>query len=330
MKLIFISYINRSGSTFLANEFSKQNSILVYPEAEVLVYYFIQHKKKYYCEPNKLRLLLSEILIKDSKFKYWNLNITDFNDLTKYKNNFEIFFDILNIYKNKVKPEATVFIFKADNIAYYYKNIPLVYYDKLNIKFILIIRDGRASYASQRETIGTRKQKPMNMNPVKAAKIWVKWITFVFDHKGDQRFINLIYEELIRNLKNSINYLFSQMDIQERFQEKLNDGDLYKRIPINQRPMHGNIQKPPLEGNISKWTNLLPLSHITIFEKIAKKELTRTNYNLMNPDSNKVWTNLLYIYFWLTHLYLSSILNRWIRKAGKILVFRVKRIIDVN
>lgn len=330
VKLLFISYINRSGSTFLANEFSKYSSILACPEAEVLVYYFIQHKEQFYCQPGKLYSLLSEIFTKDPKLKYWNLKISDFSDLDKYQNNFEIFLDILRKYRDQIKPESTTILFKADTIAYYYNNIPDEIYEQNDIIFISIIRDGRASYASQRETIGARKQKPMNRNPIKAAKLWKNWITFFANHKKNSRFIIIRYEELIMNFQNQFDRLLSNLKLQDEIGKEMNKGDLYKRIPPNQRSMHKNILKPPLQENIDKWRYLLPPSHIAIFEKTAREELIQSGYALMDPVSNKVWTYLLYIYFWLIHIYHSSILRKWIRKVGKSLVFIAKKIFNTN
>ena len=330
MKLLFISYINRSGSTFLANEFSKYSSILACPEAEVLVNYFIRRNEPFYCKPDKLRSLLSEIITRDPKLKYWNLKISDFSDLDKYQNNFEIFLDILRKYRDQVKPESSTILFKADTIAYYYNQIPDESYEKNDITFISIIRDGRASYASQRETIGARKQKPMNRNPVKVAKLWKNWITFFANHEKDPRFIIIRYEELIMNFQTQFDHLLSNLKLQDEIGKKMNKGDLCERIPPNQRSMHKNILKPPLQGNIGKWRYLLPSSHIAIFEKIAREELIQTNYDLMNPLSNRAWTYILYIYFWFIHIYHSSILKKWIRKTGKFLLFRAKRMFNIN
>lgn len=323
MKLLFISYINRSGSTFLANSLSKFNSILVCPEAEVLVYYFIQRKYPIYRHPGKLYSVLTDLLTKDPKLKFWNLNISDFNDLHKYQSNFEIFFDILIKYKNKVKPESTTIVFKADNIAYFYNNIPDEAYKRNNIKIISIIRDGRASYSSQRETIGARTKKPMNRNPVKAARLWRKWIRFFANHKNDSRFIIVRYEEFIINYPDFFENLLNVLGLQNEIKNRIKNGDLYNRIPPDQILMHENILKPPMQENIWKWKILLPLSHIMIFERIAHKELIQENYEFMHPKSNNALYYFLFLYYWIILLYQSSAIKKWMWKVGKYIAGKI-------
>jgi len=330
VKLLFISYINRSGSTFLANEFSKYDSILVCPEAEVLVYYFIQQKEPLFLKPEKLDLLLSGLMSGDPKLKHWNLKISDFNDISQYQNNFEIFVEILKKYRDQVKPEASTILFKADTIAYFCDNIPEGSFKRYGIKIISIIRDGRASYASQRETIGAIKQKPMNRNPIKAAALWKKWIRFYSNHESDPRFVYVRFEELINNFYNQFNHLLTDLVLDKEIESKKEKGDLFKRIPPNQRAMHQNVLKSPLPEKIDMWKQILSPIHIEIFEKVSRKELIQMGYVLMNPESNKVLTYIALAYYWIIHYYQSSLIRRWIRKVGKVIFFKTSKLLSPN
>ena len=317
MKILFISYINRSGSTFLANEFSKYDSILVCPEAEVLFYFFIQKTEQIHQHPAKLHRLITNILTTDPKLKFWNLDPSEFDTKYQYEDNFEVFLDILMKYREKVKPEATTILFKADIVAYYCNHIPEQYYKKHNIKIISIIRDGRASYASQRDTIGARTQKPLNRNPVKVAKLWKRWINFQTQHGNDSRFVIIRYEKLMKNFQYQFNHLLTQLDLNSEQGKSNNKGDLYERIPTNQKPMHHNVLKPPLVENINKWQQILPSAHVAIFEQISRKELILMGYPLENPKSNKLLICFLYNYFRLSDIFQSSGLRKWTSRLAK-------------
>lgn len=319
MKLILISYVNRTGSTFLSNEFSKYDSILVCPESEVLVTYFIASEKPYYNQPKKLFHLLRQIIETDPKLKYWNLNISDFSNLNSFNNNFEIFLAILITYRNQIKPYAKTIVFKADTLAYYFDKIHSFYLERYKIKFISIFRDGRAAYASQRITIGAKTQKPMNKNPVKAAKIWKNWINICLIHNTSPHFIIIRYESLITDFQHEFDNLLHKLQMDVEIVKKNKHGDLYERIPPNQRSMHINILKPPLKNHIDKWINELPANHIVIFEKIAKDELILLNHKLIKPHVNKTRLFLLYFIYWLEYLYLSSAFRKWFRKIKGLL-----------
>jgi len=326
VKLLFISYINRSGSTFLANEFSKYNSILVCPEAEVLVYYFIQQKEPLFSQAGKLRSLLTDLFSGDPKLKHWGLTVSDFVDTVQYKNNFEVFVEILKKYRDRVKPEASIILFKADTIAYFCNQIPEEFYKRYGINIISIIRDGRASYASQRETVGARKQKPMSRNPVKAAILWKKWIKFYSNHLNDPRFIYIRYEEMINEFESQFHQLLLDLNLNSEVESKTINGDLYDRIPPIQRTMHQNVLRSPLPEKIEMWKQILPPIHIIILEKIAEIELMQMGYPLLSPDTNKILTYIVLSYYWILYYYQSSLIRRWIRKVVWIVIFKTSKI----
>jgi len=319
VKLLFISYINRSGSTFLANEFSKYESILVCPEAEILVSNFIIHKRSLYREPKKIQSVLSKIINSDPKLKYWNLKASDFSNSSNYNSDFDIFLDILSKYRDLVKPHANTIVFKAAKIAYFLNNIPMEYYEKNGIKIICLIRDGRAAYASQRETIGARSQKPMNKNPVKVAKLWRTWITFLSEHENDPRFLIIKYEEFLKDFRDKFNLLISDLEIFTESDRYNTKGDLFERIPQSQQNMHQNIQDPPIQDNSEKWRQILPPNQIALFEKLAGKELIQSGYTLCNLNSHKILVVPLYFFYCLCHWYQNNFFRKFIKNSVKFL-----------
>ena len=101
MRIIFITYINRSGSTYLSNLFSKSGDILVCPEADILVDLFLVNPEKKFSLTNN-KELLNQIISYDKKLKYWEIHAADIQLPQKPFTNFDLFIAILISYKNKV------------------------------------------------------------------------------------------------------------------------------------------------------------------------------------------------------------------------------------
>ncbi len=145
-KLILICYVNRSGSTYLANLFSKSPEIFVCPEADILVnQLLVEPEKKISIKTTKI---LRKAVAEDPKLKFWNLTIKDVSEIPLHFSNLQYFLWIINNYKEKIKPAATTIVFKAERLIQLYKNY-INLNKKFNIYWIAIIRDVRAVYYSQ-------------------------------------------------------------------------------------------------------------------------------------------------------------------------------------
>ena len=273
MQIIFLTYQNRSGSTFLANQLSRHKNILVCPEAEILVSIFLQNPNLKFKDNKENVRKIENKLQNDLKFKFWNLTNLHLSNLT----NFENFVNILTQYKNKTKPEAEILLFKSDRLIHLFDRI-----QNQNTRFISIIRDPRAVFLSQKNTIGSW-QKPMNTNPINSAVNWEIFVEksnqFSQNHKS---FYQLKYENLITNFDTEFNqvllFIFNNnVDITQLSVE----GDLFERLPNFQKHFHTNITQKPIIENIEKWKTELSEFEIAIIEKIAKKSIILNNYECL-------------------------------------------------
>jgi len=139
----------------------------------------------------------------DPKLKVWELTENDFETFPKDASNFEIFIFILTIYKNRIKPGASIILFKAERLIHLFDNlIPLALTS--NIYFLSIIRDCRGVYASQKGTKFTDSNKSMSQNPVETAINWKIHVQKAFRLKKVMKIQLIKPSFLVLDLRGSI------------------------------------------------------------------------------------------------------------------------------
>ncbi len=315
MNLIFLTYVNRSGSTYLANLFSKSNDILVCPEAEVIMNEFLTEPEKSFKIDYNIKNRLIKYLREDKKLKYWGLTLNILSEINLAKTNFKVFFYILEAYRKKVKPEAHTIIFKAERLIYLYENIPLRFKEEYNLKLIVLIRDCRGVYASQKNTKMPDRGRFMSRNPVKTALSWKKFVQKSLQLNEKNDIILLKYEDLLRDIDRSFSNLLEQLALKS-FNIHYSDGDLLERIPANQKMIHKNINNKPLKEKDDMWQVELTKQEIFILERFARNELNSLGYVLKNTKIYK-----LLVYVLIGFCYSFIIYNRVLKKIKYIIQF---------
>lgn len=303
MNLIFITYVNRSGSTFLANLFSKYNEVLVCPEADILIYRLLINSNELFIYNHKQQLQLLSILSNDKKLKYWGLQINDLSGLNTVKTNFDAFAEILKAYQRKIKPNATTIVFKGTKLIDLYDKISRETKNKYNLKYISIIRDGRAVFASQRRTIDPYTHKPMNTNPFITAKNWNKLVDKSLKYENTKDYFIIKYEHLIKNCKKILSHLFEKIGLPLIYENSNNTGDLFERIPEAQKSIHLNVLKNANIEYIDGWKEKVSPVYIYLFEKIAHINLLNLGYYIIHPKINLRKLFFIENYFKLKLLY---------------------------
>ncbi len=303
-KIIFISYVNRSGSTFLGNTLSQSKEILVFPEAEILVNLLLVN-------PTDKFKLHKEIEIQirtDSKLKYWKLTTEDLSALHHANTNFDAFVIILVTYKNKFKPNASVLIFKAERIIYLYENIKWHFSDQYNLLLIGLVRDPRAVYESQKRTEMSAYGTYMSKNPVFTAITWNHFVTCLKSYKYREDFILIKYEDLILRYKEICSVLYKWIGIQQF--DLSSEGDLFERLPHDQCAKHKLIKEKPLKERINLWEYKLYKEEIYLIEKFSKKIMNHLNYQpKVYLDTNINIQDFKGCFYWANY-YLRMVLKK--------------------
>jgi len=303
LELIFITYVNRSGSTLLANLLNKSEEVLVCPEAEVLVNEFLVNPKKRFQYDYFARERIRKFKIYDDKLKFWYLNSSDLTFLKDCETNFDTFVQILKVYRDRIKPNANKVIFKAERIIQLVRFFPEDIIQKYNIRIIAIIRDPRGVYSSQKENLFLGKQRYMSKNPVKTAIFWKKFILKCTSFKRTENFIIIKFENLINDVDKTILKLSNSLKL-NKYDNNESNMDLYERIPENQKYLHINITKSPITDKIWDWHSKLSAKDILLIEVFTRKELLNYNYNLVSPHINKFFFLLLLIFYSVTYYWI--------------------------
>jgi|GEM_PF-757521 len=308
MGIIFLTYLNRSGSTYLANLLSSSKDIIACPEAEILVNLFLEdpYGRYYPPEKNRREYLLS-LLQTDPKLKFWNLDPEVLDQVNSSARNMDQFLNILVRYRDRIKPGAGILLFKAERLIHLVSNImsePV----GINTSFIALVRDPRAVFDSQKRTVSPLNGKPMSTHPVNTA---IQWREFARLCRGYEKLpgFNLVqFEDLILSGNEVMTRLCERLRL-DPSSIKPGYGDLYERIPPDHRPIHESILKGPLPGKTGEWKQQLTRNETRLIEQTAGVKMSYYGYARIYP-SRYLYLNIIRIIREILYFVVA-----WLRKA---------------
>lgn len=277
MKTILISYINRSGSTFLLNELSKFTKFGCLPEADQLVKLLFSKKPFTNLNPTQLTPHLNNTL-KDQKLTKATLS-PDFSFATPDRNDTPsiIFLQCLEEIANEIWPDAAVVVFKNTNCHQIYAKH---FFNNNDVALVFLTRDPRAIYYSQKNAIGSWN-KPMTASPAQTA---VEWNIFM-SHKNKllkkypERVLEVKYENLILNSEEEVKRIM--MLIEPKFSHSSTRPKSYARlIPEKLQHIHKNIDIEAQPSFISKWKNGLSEHEVEDIEILCGNKMVNEGYLL--------------------------------------------------
>jgi len=275
--------------------FSKYDEVLVCPEAEILINKFLGNPGKLFDFNVFVQWEIEKSLDRDNKLKSWNLSISDLSVLNNTKTNFDAFIQILNVYRQKVKPDASTIIFKGDTLIYSVGKILRASDNKYNIKFISIFRDVRAVLNSQKNTVGSNNKR-LSTNPLQTSIQWIKFIKASEILSENNEFYSLKYEDLISETDKTFSRILTKLKL--NLGNFNSTGDLYQRIPDNQKKMHSNINNPPDVSRITAWKTELSKANIYLIENKTAGILKHYDYELLNFKINYFYFFILSICYY--------------------------------
>ncbi len=137
---------------------------------------FLEAPEKNFILTDKSGTKLLQNLNLDWKFKHWGMSQEDMVSLSSKSNNFDAFCSILKLYRDKVKPQASKILFKAERIIYLWDRLKKGYHGDNLLHLIAVVRDPRGTYASQKNTIWPGSDRPFSQNPVHTSILWNSYI----------------------------------------------------------------------------------------------------------------------------------------------------------
>lgn len=318
MKYIFLSYLNRSGSTFLINQLSKVPQICVCPEADILYDLLLTKPdmkiKKYHLKKWK------PLLKSDRKIKIWKINVEEI--LSKQypgKKNYELFLQILNGFQKKHYPKSSYILFKHN---YIHKLINREIFDpSVRIYWFILQRELPAIYSSQKLTVDPHTGKSMCKNPLWLAqtrKSVFRTTEHELHEKKNRLFIQ--FEKMISNHIPEMNRILSFIGIKDSFTIYL--GQAFRHsdwIDPFYKSLHPNVEKSPITERINAWRNKISVYDQYILQKYSMKNKINASEYSNHINHTVLLRKLIYFYF---DMKIKSI----IQKARK-LFFRFRYLI---
>jgi hypothetical protein len=286
--LIFLCYLNRSGSTYLANLLDQSPQVCVCPESDTLTELFLV--KPYNNPPSSAFKILKQAIKRGPKLHAWNLPEELADSLSVKDTNFDCFMHVIKYYQSRIKPDASIIVFKAERLINLYKSFNQNLYLKEKIIWLAIIRDIRAVYASQKKTLFPYSNSPMSTSPVETAIYWSMYLNKCIKYVENKQYMTIKYEELILYQEIVLTNLLPKLSINPF--SLLPNSTLYNRLPENHRMIHFKIVQPPDPTCTDRWKGELSDREIGLIQVSAKKYLHHFNYLLKDISGNTILIHL--------------------------------------
>ncbi len=273
MKLVFLTYINRSGSSFLVNELSKHREIFVLPEAEILLELTLLSNEN---NLNIIKNNLYNALTRDKKLSNYNINNNEIEEVfIGVKTKTEVLLNFITKYKNKHKAEASIIIFKNRDIYHNYEKIYNLTSSFVQTYLISIIRDPRNIFYSQKTTINPYNNRIMNKNPLVLSYLWNNFIKITSNIENK---ITVKYEDLIYNPSKELEKILVPLSI-----NSINNSEdtYYSILPEIEKQIRKNINKEPDIKKLNNWKDLSN-TNIKFIESITKSLMIENRYKPLN------------------------------------------------
>jgi hypothetical protein len=240
----------------------------------------------------------------------WDLREEDLIRQQKEFTGIEAFHALLRSYRDRNKPAACNIVFKAERIGALMPEINAAAREHLPVpvKFISLVRDPRAVYASQKNTGVPGTPLPMSINPVRTALRWkaaqkqIRAVTAGLKGSGLRKspaaglasdeaslstnpvrgpepiFHKLVrYEDMVSEPGEAKKALgeFLELDLSVTSPLK---GDLMQRLDTESRSIHPLADREPRADRIDAWRTLLKPEEVYLVERTCRGFMYRAGY----------------------------------------------------
>lgn len=297
MKLIIINYIDRSGSTFLANQIGKYPKVLVFPEAGFFSAYLLKNPLQKFKFNNYLIKRISTLSEEKNNSDQWQLKELINRNRNKETVNINVFIEMLKIYAEKHNNKAKLWIFKQTNIFNLMENNKRIKVPGFKIKYVCIIRDPRAVFNSQYKVSRHFPNLPFYKNPLVAAHTWLYFYNKTKSFSGDLDSYIIYYEKLISQCNKELLKLFKFMGLNVSYNYKVQNDNLFERLSETEKKLHSKINDKPDIMRITAWKEELKPLMIKLIERHTLKKEIVPEYELIDPSVNLIIRLLIEIYY---------------------------------
>lgn len=304
MKLSFLTYIARSGSTLLLHQLEQQYDVFVFPEMGFLSGYLLKKpfetfglsRKQF----NKLKHLQSE----HPQLKLWPIAQV-IKNRKHNQSNFEVFIDLLTVYAKQHGAKSGNWIFKQQFIPSLVEIAKRKYYEPFHLCSIALFRDPRAILNSQIKAKGVSSRE-FTSNPYYLASQWKLFHQWI-DATPHKLILKIQYEELLR-FPNKILLEIADSFGFSKIQEKMPHTPFIERLSEKDKVLHKNVTAPIDLTRDEAWTRELPLKYAFLLDYLLKDLFLKYGYTSTKMSYNKFYLFGALLYYGVTA---KLVYNRW-------------------
>ncbi len=297
MKIIFLSYINRSGSTYLANQLSKSPDFCICPEAEILYETFLVHPFVSIAKNEKTFERIIRTLTMDKKFIHWKLKKNEITEILNISStNFECFISLLLLFAKKNNPSTSIIVFKNTETIDLINKLSEKIIEKYKIFWLALVRDARAIFYSQKNTISPLTNKRMCSDWFTLTQNWNIYTSALIINYYLKNTIILRYEDLISDTENELLNIIRILDCDYDINWVKNKrGLVFDTLSEEYQLIHPFIDSLPNKARINFWQKKLRLSLQKLIEFRCWNNLSLLNYNVDAKPTLKSYFHLVII-----------------------------------
>ena len=283
-----LSYLSRSGSTFLSDKLNRFKDICVTLEASFAPEFLgiLSYRLVVAEDIKHLRRLISD-LESMSKIKNWKLDreliIQRLMGQEFPIDGIQVFKTYLDCFKETYKPDAKIVIYKGSPVMPW--TIPQVLNNLSQFKVVYLQRDPRAVYASQSRNKLPYTNTHFANSPFDVGLDWKNSYKATESYDNDN-FFKVKYEDLIGNEQrlNDVALFFGASD-------KLDESSFkYSQIlPQEEKSIHLDATKSSKVHYIDKWQHQISEDEISMIDWLCGDLLVKENYKSSSDfDSLKI------------------------------------------
>jgi hypothetical protein len=292
-QLVFLCYLNRSGSTLLAKKLDELEEVDVgieedFPDG-------IRRGKIVNINNSTELERYLDAIEKSGKFGYWKVTRKELSDeLNKHD---------LPIKYNQVLKSLLALYFKESsrNVIVHKKALYFLHRKKIkdlfpDAKVIFISRDPRGIYNSQQSSKGSLSGEVMQRDVVKFAAAYKYSVLRLKKWLDDPNFLMVRYEDLVQDADSEIGRISTFLEVANSRKE----GDYYKKIPTTQRHLHRNLKSDLIEERTTAWKNELKSIDLEFLQKALRDYMGEMGFPIHEKElsmSNRIKSAYLVLKF---------------------------------
>ncbi len=293
-----LTHISRSGSTLLARMLDDFDAICVTTEAELPLELFgvKSYTPIHFSTANDIENYLENVLLK-RRVKTWKLakdSLLSRCDQNGYPISGPTFVRILlSLYGETYKPKANLVIYKACPFMPWH--IPESIEHFPDAKFLHIIRDPRAVFHSQMNSLDPFTGKPFSTSALKTAMDW-KRATSLDQSFTQSHIFEIKYEQLLSEPEIISKGLLQYLGVESEAKSG-SSTSFANRMEQADQNLHSGISREPDPQKIFAWEKSLSKKNIFAIETFLGEHLLERGYE-NSASSTKHPLMFRYYVFW--------------------------------